>query len=228
MRWHAQFLDNLHVGVYRTTVEGRFVFCNKTLAKTLGFPSAKELFGFPVAKLYRNIQDRGKFIQKIIRDGRADNYPLALKKRNGSPVTVSVSAGAVFDDEGLLVFIDGIVQKTRQARLEKDLANNGKSEKDARDCSDTSASEKEKFEGAKELAGGISHKMNQPLTIINNILSEILAEFDNTEENYRKIVKVQKQIFKINDIAKKIGNLKKYQSMDYVAGVKIVDIDRAV
>ena len=70
--------------------------------------------------------------------------------------------------------------------------------------------------------------MNQPLTIINNILSEILAEFDNTEENYRKIVKVQKQIFKINDIAKKIGNLKKYQSMDYVAGVKIVDIDRAV
>ena len=126
VRWHAQFVDNLHVGVYRTTVEGRFVFCNKTLAKTLGFSSSKELFEFPVANLYRNIQDRGKFIQKIIRDGRVDNYPLVLKKKDDSPATVSVSAGAVFDDEGLLVFIDGIVQKTSQASPEKDLAKKEK------------------------------------------------------------------------------------------------------
>ncbi len=31
----------------------------------------------------------------------------------------------------------------------------------------------------------------------------------------------------MNEIAKKISNIKKYKAMDYVAGVKIVDIDKA-
>jgi hypothetical protein len=31
---------------------------------------------------------------------------------------------------------------------------------------------------------------------------------------------------RISEIAKKIGNIKKYEPMDYVAGIKIVDIDK--
>jgi hypothetical protein len=31
----------------------------------------------------------------------------------------------------------------------------------------------------------------------------------------------------MNDITEKIGNIRKYVAMDYVAGVKIVDIERA-
>jgi len=35
------------------------------------------------------------------------------------------------------------------------------------------------------------------------------------------------QIRKMNDIAKKISSIKKYEAMDYVAGVRIVDLDKA-
>jgi hypothetical protein len=38
---------------------------------------------------------------------------------------------------------------------------------------------------------------------------------------------MQAQIHKLNDITKKVGNIKKYEAVDYVAGVKIVDIDKA-
>ncbi len=49
-----------------------------------------------------------------------------------------------------------------------------------------------------------------------------------TEDKFRnKIVSIDQQIKKLNDITKKIGNIKKYKAMDYVAGIKIVDIDKA-
>jgi len=38
---------------------------------------------------------------------------------------------------------------------------------------------------------------------------------------------VQEQIEKMNMITQKIGSIKKYKAMEYVAGVKIVDIDKA-
>jgi hypothetical protein len=31
----------------------------------------------------------------------------------------------------------------------------------------------------------------------------------------------------MNDITDKLGRIKKYEAMDYVAGIKIVDIDKA-
>jgi hypothetical protein len=40
-------------------------------------------------------------------------------------------------------------------------------------------------------------------------------------------LKVHDQIQKLNSIVKKIGGIKKYRAMDYVAGIKIVDIDKA-
>ena len=44
---------------------------------------------------------------------------------------------------------------------------------------------------------------------------------------YPKIVKVHNQIKKMNDITDKLGRIRKYESMDYVAGIKIVDIEKA-
>jgi hypothetical protein len=38
---------------------------------------------------------------------------------------------------------------------------------------------------------------------------------------------VNEQVKKLNDITKKIGSIKKYEAMDYVAGIRIVDIDKA-
>ena len=88
-------------------------------------------------------------------------------------------------------------------------------------------SEDDKFQGVLEMAGGVAHSMSQPLTIINNLLNEILCELARDGEVYQKIMKVHQQIKKMNGITKKIANIKKYEAMDYVAGVKIVDIDKA-
>jgi C4-dicarboxylate-specific signal transduction histidine kinase len=78
-----------------------------------------------------------------------------------------------------------------------------------------------------EMAGGVAHRLNQPLTIINNLINEILTELRQDSQIYGKIVNVHNQIKKMNDITDKLSRIKKYEAMDYVAGIKIVDIEKA-
>lgn len=85
---------------------------------------------------------------------------------------------------------------------------------------------KEKFVGVLEMAGGVAHKLNQPLMIMRNSVSEMLSGMSSKDPNYEKILKIHQQVERISEIAKKIGNIKKYEPMDYVAGIKIVDIDK--
>jgi PAS domain S-box-containing protein len=88
-------------------------------------------------------------------------------------------------------------------------------------------SNEEKFQGVLEMAGGVAHRLNQPLTIINNILNEITADQAPGDNPYEKILMVKNQVTKMTEITKKISNIRQYASMDYVAGIKIVDIDKA-
>ncbi len=86
---------------------------------------------------------------------------------------------------------------------------------------------RQKFQGVLEMAGGVAHRFNQPLTIVTNIINEMLTTFAAQDPAYPLIVRAHDQIRRMNDITHKIGNIKKYEAVDYVAGVKIVDIDKA-
>ena len=87
--------------------------------------------------------------------------------------------------------------------------------------------ERSGFRGVLEMAGGVSHKINQPLMIINNLLSEVLSDIREDDPHCRKLEMVSNQLMKLNKIAEKIRGIEKYVTMEYVGGVKIVDIDRS-
>jgi PAS domain S-box-containing protein len=85
----------------------------------------------------------------------------------------------------------------------------------------------EKFQGVLEMAGGVAHRLNQPLTVVTNILTETLRDMARTDRFYPNIQKAHVQVLRLNEITAKVANIRKYASIDYVAGVKIVDIDQA-
>jgi PAS domain S-box-containing protein len=85
---------------------------------------------------------------------------------------------------------------------------------------------REKFLGVIEMAGGVAHKLNQPLMIIRNMVGEVLSGLDSSDPNYEKMARINLQIERIHELAKKIVKIRKYEPMEYVAGVRIVDIDR--
>jgi PAS domain S-box-containing protein len=329
-RGYAEFFDGIPAAIFRTTLEGKIVYCNKAYADIFGFGSADELIDAPVIDLYRNKKDRGVFIHSLLQRGRLSDLPIAFKMKDGTPIMCAVSAKAVLDDDEMVVHLDGYVREiTGRIEVEEDIVRMDGSADDLKDAvividlhgglidinqagvdlmgfsreemlgqsvstffapedrdfflifladiiklgrnetilvvTDRSAQKKhidwhaylvrndnqphhikciardvsdivkrqqdrntdEKFQGVLEMAGGVAHSLNQPLTIVNNLLNEILSELDSDGIVFPKVQKVYDQMKKLNEIAQKIGNIKKYEAMDYVAGVKIVDIDKS-
>ena len=329
-RRYAEFIDSLPAALFRTTIEGKIVYCNHAFADLFGFDSALDLIDYPVIELYQNKKDRGAIIHTLMQTGRIIDLPVALKKKDGTPIWCALTAKAVLDDDGIVVNLDGILKEItaeidigkespkigraaehlneviilfdlrgelininpagvelfgapKERLLGKSLSeflipgdrdlfliflsdifkigrneailsildgnshihhlkcqaflvkNNGRVQHIkciARDVTRIVNKQKEqagneKFKGVLEMAGGVAHSLNQPLTIINNLINEILSELQPDKEAYRKIVKVHNQIKKMNDITDKLGRIKKYEAMDYVAGIKIVDIEKA-
>ena len=329
-RGFAEFFDGIPAAIYRTTLEGKLVYCNKAFAQLFGFDSAEELIGCPVIELYRNKKDRGVFIHSILQRGRLVDLPISFRMKDGTPILCAVTAKVVLDDDGMVVHLDGylrdITDRTagrkpfsrldgradelqhvvvvmdlkgelidinrtgtqllgfdREQMLGQPVADfflpedreffliflsdilkigrneailavvDSRSQKHhldwraylvredgqprhikciARDVSDIVSRQKqqnidEKFQGVLEMAGGVAHSLNQPLTIVNNLLRELLAEQQAKGALFSKLAKIQDQIGKMNDIAKNISNIREYAVMDYVAGVRIVDIEKA-
>jgi len=131
----------------------------------------------------------------------------------------------VYDDDGIMVFVDGVARDiTREIEEKEPLAHLDTAE---RIKGQRERLTREKFQGVLEMAGGVAHRMNQPLTIINNLLNEILSDLHPEDDYYHKMLKVQSQITELNKISKKIKGITKYEAIDYVGGIKIVDIDRS-
>ncbi|MGD2037387.1 MAG: PAS domain-containing protein [Desulfobacterales bacterium] len=329
-RRYAEFFDSLPAPIFRTTIEGKIVYCNYAFADLFGFDSALDLIDYPVIEFYLNKKDRGNLIHTVMKTGRISELPVALKKKDGTPIWCAITAKAMLDDDGIAINLDGILKEitseidtdiqlpeikvqTENASqiimifdLRGDLINinsaaeglfgeakerllgkplseflapgdrdlflifladifkigrneailsildvnskihhlkcqavliksNGRANHIkciARDVSRLISRQKEqtdneKFQGVLEMAGGVAHKLNQPLTIINNLMDEIVSGLQKDNRFYPKIIKVHNQIKKMNDITDKLGRIRKYESMDYVAGIKIVDIEKS-
>ena len=109
-RRFAEFFDSIPAAVFRTTVEGKIVYCNRTFAHTFGFDSAIDLIDYPVIELYQNKKDRGVLVHSIMQRGRLTDLPIAFKKKDGTPIWCAITARAVLDDDGMIINLDGTLK----------------------------------------------------------------------------------------------------------------------
>jgi PAS domain S-box-containing protein len=328
--WYAELIDSLPVGIYRSTLEGKIVYCNKGFAGIFGFDSVAGLIDYPVVDLYWDKKDRGDLINSVMEKGYAEEAFLLFKKKLGTPVWCAVTVNPVYDEDGLVVFLDGVIRDITDEIEERDSAStvnkmvqsmndlifildlkgdlldiNGPgtqllgymreeilgrpmadfmSHRDrdffpvfiydiirggreeglvtildkngaehymefhaflvkkkggphhiksvARDVTERIRTQREqlkkmKLQGVLEMAGGVAHKLNQPLTVINHLINDLLTQINPEDAAYQKTLQIRLQVKRLNEIAKKIRGIRRYEAMEYVGGVKIVDIDKA-
>jgi PAS domain S-box-containing protein len=109
---YKTLVENLNVGVYRSTGEttGRYLQVNPAMIKIFGYESVDEFMDISISDLYRNPEGRKEFVDKIKGIGYVRNEELALCKKDGTPIIVSVTAVAQFEDSGEIKWIDGITE----------------------------------------------------------------------------------------------------------------------
>src|SRR5688572_23401216 len=61
-------------GVFRTTVDGRFLECNDAMARILGYAGRDELMRLSAADLYGSAREREEFLEALFREKKLINY----------------------------------------------------------------------------------------------------------------------------------------------------------
>jgi PAS domain S-box-containing protein len=116
---YRTLVENVNVGVYRSTgdLEGRYLQVNPAMAKIFAYESLEEFMKVPIAKRYVDPHGRECFLKKIKESGYVRNEELELRKRDGAPITVSVTAVAQYDDSGEIKWIDGVTEDITERKL---------------------------------------------------------------------------------------------------------------
>jgi PAS domain S-box-containing protein len=109
---YRTLVEDLDVGIYRSTGDpkGRFVWGNTALLNILGYDSISDLREVPVADVFDEPSGRRELLEELQKNRFVKNRVLHLKKPDGSPFSVNVTALAEFDKDRNVVFINGIVQ----------------------------------------------------------------------------------------------------------------------
>ena len=148
--------------------------CNHTISNELGY-SREELIGRSVFSLY--MPDSAKYAKNIafpqfLKTGAVTVEEMQLKRKNGSPLYVSLNATAVRDGKGNIIRSRSIWRDiTQQIKLKQRLL------------------QAQKVESIGKLAGGIAHDFNNilsPIIGMSELLLEDLPprslEYENAEE----------------------------------------------
>jgi len=87
--------------------------------------------------------------------------------------------------------------------------------------------ERERLQVLLEMAGAVCHEMNQPLQGVYGYSQSLLMDMSKDDPQYAKIKKIIELTIRMGEITGKLRGITKYETKDYVQGVKIVDIDKS-
>jgi PAS domain S-box-containing protein len=81
----AQVLfDNLNVGVFVSSLDGKMLDCNERAAQMAGEPSREALLGSDLVKRYENPDDRARMVAQLRETGRVRDLELWIRRTDGS------------------------------------------------------------------------------------------------------------------------------------------------
>jgi PAS domain S-box-containing protein len=116
--------DNSPVGFFRSTTEGRFIDVNPALAEMLGYESPQEVLDniYDIGEqIYVRGEKRDDIVDETLQEKGISRYQNVYRRRDGSHFHANLILKAVRDDEGNLLFLEGIVEDTtKQQEMERE------------------------------------------------------------------------------------------------------------
>lgn len=104
---YRELFENNVSGVFRTTIEGKFIYCNDSYAKIFGLKDKSEFKTKLSSDFYIKKQDRLDYLKDILKNKQLFNYQLQNKRNDGKIITLLLNAQLVENNDG--VFIDGTI-----------------------------------------------------------------------------------------------------------------------
>jgi two-component system NtrC family sensor kinase len=221
---YKSLLTNVKLGVFRSTPgrTGRFLEVNPAMEEITSY-SRKELLKMNVSDLYLHPEEREAILEEVASATGKTTRELLFRKKDGTEIAVSDTKVAVRDDAGKILYFDGIIEDITERKLAEER------EKELQQELYLSR----RLVAIGELAAGVAHEINNPLTGILGFSQRLLRKSTDEEvsqdllmihDEAQRVAKVvenlltfarrresRKQYADINDILQKALELRAYE-----------------
>jgi PAS domain S-box-containing protein len=167
-RKYRGFFENAVEGVYQSTVEGRYLDANPSLAKLYGYATPREMMkaiGNIARDVYVQPDMRRRFQGMIERDGEVRDLEYQVRRRDGKVLWISENARVVRSRMGRILFYEGTIRDITP--LKEAEAGAAKLEHQLRQA--------HRMEAIGTFASGIAHDFNNMNAAISGF-SELALE----------------------------------------------------
>jgi PAS domain S-box-containing protein len=106
-----QMVENVPIGIYRSTPDGRMLMANPTMVQMLGYSCFEDLAKQNLdAESNRHGYARRNYKARIERDGRIVGAESVWTRSDGSLIHVRENARAIFDRDGRALYYEGTIE----------------------------------------------------------------------------------------------------------------------
>jgi len=120
-RRYRRIFEGSHDIIYTTNQAGKILDMNPAGIQALGYSNKKEIIAeLPASHMYRNPEDRNKFLSEINRNGSVKDYEADFIRRNDTPLHVLISSRRYENLETGDIEYEGIIKDiTRRKEAEE-------------------------------------------------------------------------------------------------------------
>ncbi|WP_416673859.1 PAS domain S-box protein [Egbenema bharatensis] len=126
---YRSIFENALEGIFQSSPSGEFISANPALARMYGYDSPAEMMASITnigEQLYVDPEKRAEFRALLEQQNAVKNFEYRCYCKDGSTIWVEIDARAVKDNNGKILYYEGIVQdindrKRREAELKKQL-----------------------------------------------------------------------------------------------------------
>ena len=152
------FVENSPIGIYRASGAGRLLAVNASLVGLLGYGSAAELINVDMTRtVFASPKDWERLFGELETEARSAE--MDWRRKDGTTVTVRVSARAYHDERGSLAYSEGFVENITPLRV-----------------AEQAVRQSEKLAALGQLVSGVAHELNNPLAAILHFAEDLLED----------------------------------------------------
>jgi two-component system, cell cycle sensor histidine kinase and response regulator CckA len=195
-------------GIYRSSLEGRFLDVNPALITMLGYGSAEEVLLLdPESDIFTHPEEHTHLIEEFRRTGRLDGIEVKWKRKDGSAVTVRISGRAVSSTDEPADVLEAIAEDVTDRRALEDQFRQA-----------------QKMEAVGRLAGGVAHDFNNLLMVISGYAEVILAKLEVEHPLREKAYAIQQASDRATTLTRQLLAFSRKQLLE----LKVVDVNAIV
>jgi len=195
-------------GIYRSSLEGRFLDVNPALMSMLGYGSAEEVLLLdPEKDVFEQPEEHARLIEEFRHTGRLDGIEVKWKRKDGRCITVRISGRAVSSADEPADVLEAIAEDVTERRVLEDQFRQA-----------------QKMEAVGRLAGGVAHDFNNLLMVISGYTEVILAKLDLHHPLHEKGRAIQQAADRATTLTRQLLAFSRKQLLE----LKVVDVNAIV